>query len=149
MTKLSLNKAAKEAAVAKSTLLDALSSGRMSAEKNDKGHWQIDPAELFRVFPKTSPDDQSEPKPTPNQNHLKTSQNSALEIEVKMLREQIDRMDSERERERGQLSEQIEDLRAQLERQSADHRQALAVLTDQRDKAAEQPTRGLWARLRG
>ena len=149
MTKLSLNKAAKEACVAKSTLLEALSSGRMSAEKNDKGHWQIDPAELFRAFPKTSSDGQIEPQPTPHQNHCKTSQNNALEIEVKMLREQIDRMDGERERERGQLSEQIEDLRSQLERQSADHRQALALLTDQRDKAAEQPKRGLWASLVG
>lgn len=149
MTKLSLNKAAKEAGSAKSTLLEALNSGRMSAEKNDKGHWQIDPAELFRVFPKTGSDDQSGPIPTPIENRQKTSQNIALEIEVKMLREQIDRMDRERERERGQLSEQIENLRSQLERQSADHRQALAVLTDQRERTAEQPKRSLWARLRG
>ena len=58
-------------------------------------------------------------------------------------------MDTERDRERSQLSDQIEALKAQAERQSADHRQALAVLTDQRDKAAEQPKRGLWARLVG
>jgi hypothetical protein len=66
-----------------------------------------------------------------------------------MLREQIERMDTERERERAQLGDQIEDLRAQAERQSADHRQALAPLTDQREKAAEPPKRGLWARLVG
>lgn len=63
--KLSLNKAAKEAAVAKSTLLDALKSGRMSASRNDKGHWQIDPSELFRVFPKTGSYSLREPMPTP------------------------------------------------------------------------------------
>lgn len=149
MTKLSLNKAAKAAGVAKSTLLESLKHGRMSAEKNDKGHWQIDPSELFRVFPKTSSNDHSEPYSTPGENHVKASQNSAIEIEVKMLREQVERMDSERERERGQLSEQIEDLRTQLERQSADHRQALTVLTDQRRENAERPKRGLWARLVG
>jgi hypothetical protein len=41
----------------------------------------------------------------------------------------------ERERERAQLGDQIEALREHAERQSADHRQALAVLTDQREKA--------------
>jgi hypothetical protein len=149
MTKLSLNKAAKAAGVAKSTLLEALNSGRMSAAKNDIGHWEIDPAELFRVFPKTSSTEHQEPIATPLENHQKTSQSSALEVEVKMLREQVERIDAERERERAQLGDQIEALRGQAERQSADHRQALAALTDQREKAAEPPKRGLWARLLG
>lgn len=149
MRKLSLNKAAKEAGVAKSTLLQALNSGRLSAEKNDKGHWQIDPSELFRVFERTSSTGHEELIQTPLKNHQKTSEINALEIEVKMLREQMQRMDSERERERSQLTEQIEALREQTERQSADHRQVLAALTDQRNKVAEQPKRGLWARLIG
>ena len=149
MVKLSLNKAAKEAGVAKSTLLDSLNTGRMSAEKNEKGHWEIDPSELFRVFPKTSSNNPKKPIQTPLENHQKTIQNSALEIEVKMLREQIERMDAERERERFQLTDQIEALKEQAERQSADHRQALAVLTDQRARAEEAPKRGFWARLVG
>ncbi|MBO6792164.1 MAG: hypothetical protein JJ894_16715 [Dinoroseobacter sp.] len=118
----------------------------MSAEKNEKGHWQIDPAELFRVFPKSSSTEQEKPKPTPMKNPQKTNQNSALEVEAKMLHEQIDRMDTERERERAQFIDQIEALREQAERQSADHRQALAALTDQRDSKEK---RGLWARLVG
>ena len=149
MTKLSANRAAKEAGVAKKTLLEAMSSGRLTAEKNDKGHWEIDPAELFRVYPKTSFLEPEKPQPTPQENNLKTSQNSALEIEVKMLREQIERMDTERERERMQLGDQIEALKVQAERQSADHRQALAILTDQRVQVTEPPKRGLWARLVG
>ena len=147
--KLSLNKAAKEAGIAKSTLLDALNNGRMSAEKNEKGHWEIDPSELFRVFPRTSSYNPEKPMHTPLENHQKTIQNSALEIEVKMLREQIERMDAERERERSQLTDQIESLKEQAERQSADHRQALAVLTDQREKATPQTKRSFWARLVG
>ncbi len=149
MMKLSLNKAAKEAGVAKSTLLEALNSGRMSAEKNEKGHWQIDPSELFRVFEKTTASEHKEPTPTSPQNHQKTGEASALEIEVRMLREQIERMDAERDRERSLLTNQIEALREQTERQSADHRQALAALTDQRERTAEQPKRGFWARLMG
>ena len=149
MIKLTLNKAAKEAGAAKSTILDALNSGRMSAAKNDKGHWQIDPAELFRVFPRTGSEGQEEPKPTPAKEPEKPSQNNGLEVEVKMLREQIDRLDMERERERLQLNEQIEVLKEQAERQSADHRQALAALTDQRGKDVEPPRRSWFARLVG
>jgi len=149
MIKLSLNKAAKEAGIAKSTLLDALNNGRMSAGKNEKGHWEIDPSELFRVFPKTGSYNPEKPIQTPLENHHKTIQNSTLEIEVKMLREQIERMDAERERERSQLTDQIEALKEQAERQSADYRQALAVLTDQREKSVETPKRGFWARLMG
>ena len=145
MEKLSLNKAAKEASVAKSTLLEALNSGRMSAGKNDKGHWQIDPSELFRVFPRTGPAEHGEPNPTPSEGLQKTTENGALEVEVKMLREQIARMEAERERERAQFTDQIEALKDQAERQSADHRQALAALTDQR----ETPRRRFFGLLRG
>ncbi len=141
MAKLSLNKAAKEAGVAKSTLLQALNSGRMSAAKNEKGHWEIETSELFRVFRKTGSTEQEEPNTTPVSNPAKSSPNSALEVEVKMLREKIEDAHLEREREREQASEQIEDLRAQLERQSADHRQALAAITDQRPQQVAPPRR--------
>lgn len=147
--KLSLNKAAKEASVAKSTILEALGSGRMSANKNEKGHWEIDPSELFRVFPRTRLDETRKPIPTSSNFDVRTSESSGIEIEVKLLREQIERMDMERERERTQLISQIENLREQSERQSADHRQALAALTDQREKAAGPRKPSLWARLRG
>jgi hypothetical protein len=36
---------------AKSTILRAIKAGRISATRDDLGQWQIDPAELFRVFP--------------------------------------------------------------------------------------------------
>lgn len=147
MIQLSLNKAAKEAGVAKATLLEALKSGRISASKSEKGHWQIDPSELFRVFPRTGSENMQEPIHTPSENHLKTSQNGALEVEVKMLREQLSLVATEREREREQLGEQIQTLRDQMERQSADHRQALALLTDQRESRGAPPAKGFWSRL--
>lgn len=48
--KLTLTQAAKEVGVSKSTLSRAIEKGRMSAQKNDLGRFQIDPSELFRVF---------------------------------------------------------------------------------------------------
>jgi hypothetical protein len=47
----SLGMAAKAAGVSKSTILRAINSHRISAGKTDTGDWQIDPAELHRVFP--------------------------------------------------------------------------------------------------
>ena len=149
MAKLSLNKAAKEASVAKSTLLQALNSKRMSAEKNEKGHWEIETSELFRVFPRTGSTEHTEPNATPHAELLKNNQNSALEVEVKMLREKIEDANLEREREREQASEQIESLRGQIERQSADHRQALAAIADQRPQHKAKPPRRFFGLLKG
>jgi hypothetical protein len=152
MTKLSLNKAAQHAGVAKTTILEALKTTdltkKLSGEKNGKGHWEIDTAELERVFPKTSPDQSGELAIYPQENQQKPPHSSVLEAELKVLREQIVRMDETSAREREAAADQIENLRGQIERQSADHRQALAAITDQRESAPE-PRKGLWARLRG
>jgi len=72
-----------------------------------------------------------------------------LEVEVKMLREKIEDANLEREREREQASEQIESLRGQIERQSADHRQALAAITDQRPQHTAEPPRRFFGLLKG
>ena len=135
---LSLNKAAKRAGVAKSTLLEALNTNdvnkKMSANKNARGHWEITISELERVFPPTGSDQSQEPASNSGKNYQNPSNSSALEVEVKALREQIARMDETSAREREQAGERIEDLRGQLERQSTDHRQALVAITDQRPR---------------
>jgi hypothetical protein len=47
----SLAQAAAATRVSRSTILRAIKSHRISASKTDTGDWQIDPAELHRVFP--------------------------------------------------------------------------------------------------
>ena len=51
MTYLTLGEAEKEVGVTKSTISRAIKDGRLSAKRNEHGHYQIDPAELFRVYP--------------------------------------------------------------------------------------------------
>lgn len=46
---LTLSQAAKEVTASRATIQRAIKSGKLSAEKTDTGY-QIDPAELFRVF---------------------------------------------------------------------------------------------------
>jgi len=52
MAPLSLKAAARESGVAKTTLLRSIRDGRLSATKDDKGSWSVDPSELFRAFPR-------------------------------------------------------------------------------------------------
>lgn len=45
--------AAKAVGKTKSTITKAISSGKLSAIKNDNGAWEIDASELYRVYPPT------------------------------------------------------------------------------------------------
>lgn len=46
-----LGTAAKATGLTKSALFKAIKKGRISAKKNDLGRYEIDPAELHRVYP--------------------------------------------------------------------------------------------------
>lgn len=99
MPKLTLGQAAKEANRAKSTILDAIRSGNLSAPKGDKGQYEIDPAELFRVFPKEN----QEPDGRTETEHLRTDANAALLLQkVEFLERIIDGIESERDDLRGE-----------------------------------------------
>jgi hypothetical protein len=51
MAAFTLGTASQATGCAKSTILRAIKAGRISATRDDLGQWQIEPAELFRVFP--------------------------------------------------------------------------------------------------
>jgi transposase len=144
--KLTLGQAAKTAKRSKGTLSKALSSGGISAGKDDKGRWQIDPSELSRWM-------SANPFPNSRENQYKTPEethgSSVLGVEVKMLRERIDTMATERDRERGQLVDQIEDLRARLNGAEAERVRLNALLTDQRENPKAPAKRTFWGRLVG
>jgi hypothetical protein len=52
---MSLAEAAAATGVNRSTLFRAYKSGRLSAGRADTGQIEVDPAELFRVFPPVAP----------------------------------------------------------------------------------------------
>lgn len=136
--KLTLGQAAKHAERAKGTMSKALQNGQISAEKDDKGRWQIDPSELQRWMDANpllnTPENQVT---TPTETSKNLNENGALSTEVKMLREQMNRLEVLHERERQTLIGQVEDLKVEAERRSREHIQALALLTDQREKVTE------------
>jgi hypothetical protein len=118
MKPLSANSASKVAHKTKKTILDAIKKGDLTASKNERGYWQIDPSELNRAFPYKTEDLKKHqpvtPTKTADKNHENCLKIVELETEVKSLRDKIETASLERERERGQLSEHIETLKGAL-----------------------------------
>jgi len=85
MQYLTLGEAEDEVGVAKSTISRAIKAGRLSASRNEHGHYQIDPAELFRVYPpkaaKASNDDERNTTQQPVQQDA-TPQNAPVQNET-------------------------------------------------------------------
>jgi len=87
--KHTLGTAAKACGKAKSTILKAIRSGKISASKNENGEWQIDPSELHRVFDPVSSTVQETHEKTPS-NTLNEHVFTALERENALLRQLLD-----------------------------------------------------------
>ncbi len=142
MQPLTLNQAAKVAHKSKAAILEAIRSGRLSAKRNELGQWEIDPAELFRVYPQNQSGTGDENRDLPPEENHPTP---VLLEKIASFEERLRAIEAERERERRQLEGQITDLKA-----DRDHwrQQATALLTHQQQPPAE--TRpGFWRRLFG
>jgi hypothetical protein len=90
---LSLSEAATAAGIAKSTLWRAVKTGRVSATRMPMGTYQVDPAELFRVFPamaKNTDMKQSAPATEPGIASALEAQISALKEVSSLLKEQLE-----------------------------------------------------------
>jgi septal ring factor EnvC (AmiA/AmiB activator) len=134
----SLKQAADATGRTKPTLLRAIQAGKISAKKNEMREWEIDPAELHRVYPPVAQGVTS----TVTSDEEVTVELLLLRQELAAKEERVTALQEERERERRQLTERITELREQLaqsetERREKD-RQLTALLTDQRVKGEEE-----------
>lgn len=133
---ISLNEASTRSGRAKSTISKALKSGKLSYVSKDPttGAYEIDPAEVDRVFPRKQGTDESDRLETPRN----PTENSILQIKLEALEQRFE--DAEKT---------IEDLRSRLDKsESARERQDM-ILADMRKTPEQPPKRGLWARLTG
>ena len=94
MTTLSLREAAEQTGVSKSTVFRAIRAGKLSAARTADGNFEIDPAELFRVYaPKQTPvavECVAEQKLGHDAPDAETAMKLALlDAEVKALREMV------------------------------------------------------------
>jgi hypothetical protein len=112
---LSLSEAGTAAGIAKSTIWRAIKTGRMSATRTHTGTYQVDPAELFRVFPPAMPKNVEMRQPAPA---MEPGLVPALEAQISALKEVS-----------GLLKEQLEDTRKDRDawRTQAESNQRLLV----------------------
>jgi len=131
-----LGQAAKATGKSKPTIQRAIKNGTISASKTGDGSYEIDPAELHRVFPPVTHASNAEqdlkqsvpPRDTP-----------VLHREIELLRERLADKESV-----------IEDLRTRLDAEAEERRrtqaQLTALLTDQREQ--QEPKRRRWFSFR-
>ncbi len=159
----SLGQAAKEAGVAKSTISKALSSGKLSYTEKGTAGYKIDPAELFRVFPKTSKPEPYEPSPNdwkPGKGQGESAPYSAaFEIQLAGLKHllaekerRISDLDADRahlREDRNRMSQNWQEERIRLLKLIEDQTSAVKLLTDQRAKIAEEAEtqKTFWRRI--
>jgi hypothetical protein len=117
--KLSLGQAAKEVGLDKSTLSRAIKSGKLSAHRKESGGYEIDPAELFRVFaPASKKSDAAHPPlDTPTETLF---ENRELRIRLEAAELRI------RDKE-----DEIRDLRHRLDTESDERRKLTLMLLAQ------------------
>jgi hypothetical protein len=156
----SLKQAATATGKSKPTILRAIQSGKVSAEKDQQGEWQIEPAELHRVYPPVSVRNVSnETDWNDTQQEDSPFETGLLRAEVEQMRERFSHLEMDREHERREASDTIADLRQRLDQSEQErrdvNRQLTALLTDQRKKPAPEPEqarkgwRGFLHRLAG
>lgn len=124
MKPFTLNKAAEISHKSKAALLKAIRSGRLSAYQNEQKIWEIDPAELYRVYPYQLPSEKVTAE-LPEKTSNKT---------VELLEELLGKEKIERERERIQFEETINNLWQRLDEEAEERRKLTKLLTHQKEE---------------
>lgn len=137
--KITLGQAAQLYNVSKSTLSRDLKKGKLSAEKDDEGAWQIDQAELARHYkPRNSETSAATSVTEQSGTPEKHPRNSALEREVELLREMLDEVKADRDSWReqsGKWEQQAQQLLLMAPTKKAD------------TEATSEPRKGFWSRF--
>ena len=124
--KHTLGTAAKACGVGRTTILRAIKTGKISALKDDKGSYAIDPAELHRVFPPVASEQIEEQQMERDATGNGTGGTAVLLAKIEGLEALLDR-----ERET------VTDLRRRLDDEAAERRRLTALLTHQPESKPE------------
>lgn len=139
-----MGQAAKEVGTSKTSIHRAIKSGKLSASRNDDGTFSIDPAELFRAYPRngssrhgTGTMEQTVPDsatPVTAADATVTAERAAMAAQVAAL-----------ERQAAMQDERIAELKEQRDAWQRQAEQAQRLLASSQPSAQER--KGLFARL--
>jgi len=133
MALLSATQAAKAVGKSVPTITRSIKNGKLSAKKLDGGGYEIDPAELFRVWDAITRKGNETPPMLERETPIK---DNVLQAKIEVMNERL-----------SDAQATIKDLRDRLDAESAERRNLTAQITDQRHLISEPPKRGFWARL--
>ncbi len=163
---LNAKEAADQVGMTKQGIIKAIKNGKLSGKKSEGGEWEIDPAELFRVYKPVNQNSQLVDDGSQvgvNQTHEVDfglqHKISDLQSELEHQRELIRRADQRAD----EWADRAKELAAQLEKEGADRRQLTALLTYHKESDAqreadaqkalaaerEKATAGFWKKLFG
>lgn len=128
---LKVSDAAKLAGVSKATLHRARSEGRLSASKDDRGHYIFEPSEVLRVFPNASRDSRESPNEAIRESHRDDGEAGETLLKLAMAEKERDAAQQLAE----ERSRTISDLRDRLDKEGEERRKLTAMITDQRPPA--------------
>lgn len=132
-----LGTAAKATGKTKTAIAESIKKGRISATKDDFGRYQIDPAELHRVYPPLSEADRKEDhQEGRDKTQELTSKIMVLEAQLQAIAEL-----------KAQIAAERDDLRTDRDHWREEAAQVRRMLTDQSAKPAAEPVAGFWKRL--
>jgi excisionase family DNA binding protein len=123
-----LQEASEATGLNRSTIFRAIRAGKLSATRNEQGTWQIEPAELHRVYP---------PLAAPDVSTARTHHDALADKMVQLLERQLEDMRQERDHWRTAFEQERE--RAQRALPVPTHDGATGVSTAA--QASEQPSR--------
>jgi hypothetical protein len=123
-----LNQAAQISHKSKAGILKAIHGGRLSAKQNELKIWEIDPAELHRVYPYQLPNEEVTAK-LPQEKPPVTTE---------LLAELLAKEKEEREKDRNQYEETINKLWQRLEDEAEERKKLTRLLTHQPEPAKKE-----------
>ena len=135
--KYTLSQAAQATGKNKATIQRAIKSGKITAPKNSSGAYEIDPAELHRVFDATAQRVAQHPNATTRNTNV-TAKNDPDNNALQRITELEKELAIAEERKNGlegqmhHLSETVDDLRKRLDQSEG---RVTALLSDKRPKS--------------
>lgn len=149
-----LSQSAKEAGKAKSTILNSIRNGRLSASKDDFGNYRIDAAELFRVYPIEQSTRRKRVQKTDIDHNETVLSNMLLEQKMQFLEERINKLEHERDDFRNQRDDFRNRLDLSEKERCETQKKLTALLTHQsvsseQKKSTDPKNNRLWNKLFG
>jgi ABC-type phosphate transport system auxiliary subunit len=144
---LSAKEAAESVGITKQGIIKSIREGKISAEKNSKGQWCIEPVELYRVYTPLSKVDSNISSKVDTVKiasiHQVDSKNiNDLEHKIELLEKELSHKEEHLKENKIQLEkseEREKDLSAKLDKAQSTIERQTYLISDMREKTIEKP----------